>query len=233
MRKALLLLLIPLAVSCGIPSQSPDTKNALLKRHTFYPAGFSGEKGHFPAILLMPQRDNMAAKLSDEGYVVMTIYCETRGPDGLLEDASRLDKAKRRVYESLELLKGQPAVDPRRIGVIGLAVSGYFATYLASKDETGIKAAITYYGIFDVPEHITNLRAPVLAFQGDADNPVFIKQTISMEHLARDNKRSFELVMYSNACRGFEFGVTPTPADDLAVRDSWSKTIAFLNKNLK
>jgi dienelactone hydrolase len=234
MRKALLILLIPLAVSCSDPSQSPSAKNALLKRHTFYPAGYPKGKGPFPAILLMPQRDNMAGKLADEGYVVMTMYCEAKGSDGLLEDADRLDRAKRRVCENLELLKAQPAVDQRRIGVIGLALSGYFATYLASKsNETGIRAAVAYYGIFEIPEHIANLRAPVLAFQGDADNPVLIKQTVAMERLARENKKNFELVMYKNAHRGFEFGVTPTPADALAVRDSWAKAIAFLNKNLK
>ena len=234
MRKAVLLLLIALAISCNAPSQSPGAKNALLKRHTFYPAGYPQEKGRFPAILLMPQRDNMAGKLAGQGYIVMTTYCEDRGSDGLLEDAGRLDRAKRRVRDNLELLKTQPAVDPRRIGVIGLALSGYFATYLASRTgETGIKAAVVYYGIFEIPEHIVNLRAPVLAFQGDADNQDLVKQTLAMERLARDNNRSFELLTYNNAHRGFEFGVTPAPADEFAVRDSWARTIAFLNKNLK
>jgi hypothetical protein len=39
--------------------------------------------------------------------------------------------------------------------------------------------------------------------------------------------------MYKNAHRGFEFGVTPKPADEFAVQDSWAETISFLNKNLK
>jgi len=151
-----------------------------------------------------------------------------------LEDAGRIDRAKRRVCDNLELLKSQPAVDQKRIGVIGFALSGYFATYLASKSsETGIRAAVVYYGIFEIPEHIANLRAPVMAFQGDADSPALIKQALDMERLARDNKRNFELVMYKNAHRGFEFGVTLTPADEFAVQDSWSKAISFLDKNLR
>lgn len=128
MRNALLLVLIPLMISCGLPNKSPTATNAILKRHTFYPTGYPQEKGPFPAVLIMPQRDNLAAKLADQGYVVMTMYCEDRGPDGLLEDASRIDRAKQRVCDNLELLKSQPAVDQKRIGVIGLALSGYFAT---------------------------------------------------------------------------------------------------------
>ncbi len=139
---------------------------------------------------------------------------------------------RERVSHNLTLLQSQPTVDPQRIGIAALAIGGYLVTELASQPgSNGIHAAVVYYGVFDVPEHIRNLRVPVLAFQGDAD--VFVKQARAMEQIARNSIKPFELVIYKNAHRGFEFGVTPGPEDSFAVDDSWKRMIAFMDEHLK
>jgi len=150
-----------------------DATNVQITRRIFYPAA----KGPFPAVLVLPttgsssaHADGVCQRLAKEGYVARAMSYG-RVSSGILSDAKRLDRLKHLASQSLASLRIQPGVDPNRIGVIGFSFGGFFATYLASSpDENGLRAAVIYYGVYQVPEFIKNLKVPILAFQGDADS---------------------------------------------------------------
>jgi dienelactone hydrolase len=96
-------------------------------------------------------------------------------------------------------------VDPNRIGVIGYSLAGFFATYLASKPNAiGLRAGVVYYGIYDVPDQIKDLRVSILVFQGDEDFPEFVRHAANMRLIAHDWKKQFEVVFYPHALHGFD-----------------------------
>jgi dienelactone hydrolase len=216
--------------SCGpsVQNSSSDTSN--LKRHTFHPQFSQYRKN--PAILIFPENDLSARKLAMAGYVATSMKYGEQIDGNILNDKKRLDRIKQRVIDRLEYLKAQPDVDPERIGAVGYSFGGYFATYLATQpEELGLRAAVLYYGLFDTPEDIRNLRAPVLAFLGDADTSARIQWSLAMREIAIKHEKQFELVIYRNADHGFEYG--SAPGDHFADEDSWKRMIAFLDNHVK
>ena len=216
--------------SCGSPRQNSSSNISNTERHTFHPQ-FSQNRSN-PAILIIPENDITARKLAMAGYVATTMKYGDRIDGDILNDKERLDRIKQRVIDRLEYLKTQPDVDPERIGAIGYSFGGYFATYLATQpEEMEIRAAILYYGLFDTPKDISNLKAPVLAFLGDADTRMRIQWSLAMRKIAVNHNKQFELVIYRNADHGFE--LESAPGDHAAAEDYWKRMIAFLDEHLK
>ena len=216
--------------SCGSPGQNLSSIISNTQRHTFHPQFSTNRKN--PAVLIFPENDLTARKLAMAGYVATSMkYGEPTNGD-ILNDKERLDRIKQRVLDRLTYLKTQPDVDPKRIGAVGYSFGGYFATYLATQpEELGLRAAVLYYGLFDTPEDISNLRAPVLAFLGDADTSMRIQWSLAMREMAVKHDKQFELVIYRNADHGFEY--ESAPGDHAAAEDSWKRTIAFLDEHVK
>jgi dienelactone hydrolase len=166
------------------------------------------------------------------GYIATSMKYGDRIHGDILNDKESLDRIKKRVLVNLAYLKAQPDVDPERIGAVGYSFGGYFATYLATQPEgIGIRAAVLYYGLFDTPNDISNLRAPVLAFLGDADTSARIKWSRAMREIALKQHKQFELVIYRNADHGFER--ESVPGDHAAAEDSWKRMMAFLDEHVK
>ena len=153
---------------------------------------------------------------------------------GIFNDAARMNRLKQLASESLASLRSQPGVDPNRIGVIGYSLGGFFVTYLASKsDEPGLKAGVIYYGTFNVPDLIKNLRVPILAFQGDADQMTeFIRNAAAMKQIAIDYKKQFDLVFYPQARHGFDRMPNDRYGKSIAA-NSWARMIAFMDEHVK
>jgi dienelactone hydrolase len=210
----------------GIPQPTP----------IFYPQ----TQGPFPAILLLPQavheisgENAIARNLAAEGYVARAVDYGDRKFLGIFNDAARMNSFKQLVSESLASLRSQPGVDPNRIGVIGYSLGGFFVTYLASKpDDTGLKAGVIYYGTYEVPDLIKNLRVPILVFQGEDDFPEFVRHAAGMRLIAHDWKKQFEVVFYPHARHGFDRLPRSAYGKSIAT-DSWVRMIAFMNEHVK
>ena len=241
MRIALFLLTAVLSGSCGPrwQPQKPEHKEESPPQsiQIFYPE----TKGRFPAILLMPPaahsisaETSIARKFAAEGYVAGIVDYGNVKFSGIFNDAAKMNSMKQLASQSLASLKAQPRVDPDRVGIIGYSFGGFFVTYLASKpDETGLRAGVIYYGTYDVPEAIKNLRIPILAFQGEADQmKEFVHNALAMKQVAMDHQKIFELVLYPRALHGFD-RFPSDPYKQAIARNSWDNTITFLNRCLK
>jgi dienelactone hydrolase len=203
----------------------------------FYPQ----TKGPFPAILLLPTaahdisgENAIARDLAAQGYVARSVSYGDMKFSGIFNDPVRMNRFKQLASESLASLKAQPEVDPNRIGVMGYSMGGWLVTYLASSSEkTGLKAAVIYYGTYNVPEQIKNLRVPILAFQGDEDQlPGFVQNAAAMKQIAMDYKKQFELVFYPRAGHGFDRR-SDSPYQKIIAKNSWARMLAFLDEHVK
>jgi dienelactone hydrolase len=241
MRIYILLIIAVLSSSCGPQTQDLKPKSSKKTAPQPTPVFYPRTKGPFPAILLMPPavhqisgENSIAAKLAAEGYVARVVdYGDTKFA-GLFNDADRMNGLKKLASDGLISLKAQPNVDPNRIGVIGYSLGGFFVTHLASKsDELGLRAGVIYYGTYNIPEAIKNLRIPILAFQGEADQMTeFVHNALAMKQVALDYHKYFDLVLYPRALHGFDRMVS-RPIDQAVAKNSWNRMIAFLNQNLK
>ncbi len=166
------------------------------------------------------------------GYVAASMkYGESLGAD-ILNFPEKLSRIKERVTDGLLKLKMQPDVDPKRIGAVGYSFGGYFVTYLATlPEEHGIRAAVLYYGLFDTPKDVSNLRVPVLAFLGDADTNTRIQWSSAMRETDLMHQRKLELVVYRGADHGFDDD--SSSGDHAAAEDSWIRMISFLDKHVR
>jgi len=230
------------AGSCGPPSQrNSGSEKSKEKIPQPTPIFYPQTQGPFPAILLLPQavheisgENAIARDLAAQGYVARAVDYGDRKFIGIFNDPARLNSFKQLVSESLASLRSQAGVDPNRIGIIGYSLGGFFVTYLASKsDETGLKAGVIYYGTYNVPDQVKNLRVPILAFQGDADQMTeFIRNAAAMKQIAIDYRKQFDLVFYPRARHGFD-RMPNGPYGKSIATNSWARMIAFMDEHVK
>ena len=237
-----LLVVVVCAGSCRPQTQrdlSPNNSKERIPQPTpiFYPQ----TQGPFPAILLLPQavhdisgENAIARNLAAEGYVARAVDYGDIKFIGIFNDAARMSSPKQLVSESLASLRSQPSVDPNRIGLVGYSLGGFFVTYLASKsNDTGLKAGVIYYGTYNAPDLGKNLRVPILAFQGDADQMTsFIHNAAAMKQIAIDYKKKLDIVLYQRARHGFD-RMPKGPYGKMIATDSWTRMIAFMNEHVK
>ncbi len=217
---------------------NPASGGATPVRPIYYPE----ERGPLPAVLVLPMAgsvvsggaDMVAQKLARGGYVSRAVSYGERTSGAVLRDPVRLAKLEQVVQNGMQSLQGQPGVDPRRIGVIGFSLGGFFAARLASTVEGSVpNAAVIYYGMYEIPDEIAKLKIPLLVLQGDADsNRVFVDNALAMQKVALEYHTPLELVLYRGADHGFDIPNSPV-YDPISTADAWKRTISFLDRHVK
>lgn len=223
-----------------------ETQGAKVNAKVYHPA--EEVKKPVPGILVLhtsggysKHEEDVAARLAQEGYITMTMPYMERGIEGtvLFSDPKInqiLARMEQIILDGLKTLRTQPGVDKNRIGVVGYSLGGYFVSkLLPSAEDYGIKAAVIYYGSFEITvESVPKFRAPVLVFQGDADKyPNFLPRARAAEASAKKHGKSIELVVYPGAMHQFDFDYLRDRYDSAAAEDAWNKTVAFLDRYLK
>jgi carboxymethylenebutenolidase len=219
-----------------------------IKMHTWieYPAG----EGKSPVVIVMqhgPGMDDWQRALADqlalEGFIAVAAdlysglgpnggnWDSFEGVDAAMRASGKLtpDEAIRRYKAAYDYGIKLPRANGK-VATVGFCAGGTYSFRFAG-EVPEINAAVVFYGTQPSADIMAKIKAPVLGFYGEDDARVTatVEPTVSA---MKQQGKSYEPHIYPHATHGFlEFqDLAGNPA---ATADSWSRTIAFLNQNLK
>ena len=228
----------------------PDTDGLMLPATLYSPRGCSAEHKPAIVLLhgwldkgaTDTELEGFANLVAEEGYVVLVPLM--RGWGGGQNDCGLSQPAD--TVRMIEWLASQPGVDPDRIGVVGFSFGGQVALLTGALSHH-VKAIISYSGPTDLvkpkeyngrywdvwamscepdlkkrsPVSVASqIKAPVLLIQGDADTTVPPEQAEEMENALWTSGDSVQLYLESGV--GHRDSGIP----------SWTATQRFLEANL-
>jgi carboxymethylenebutenolidase len=188
---------------------------------------------------LEPHIKDLAHKLAAEGFIVLVpdLYNGkiATEPDEagkmIMMIRGNVERALAYVQGAIDTLKEMPAVEPKKVGVIGFCVGG-FVTYKIAERSADVAAAVPFYGAGYDPssEDVARVQAPILAFYGDQDESIPLEQVEKIRRLCQEAGKDYESRVYH---AGHAF-VNPAHGmgDEKAARDAWPKAVAFLKEHL-
>jgi carboxymethylenebutenolidase len=135
------------------------------------------------------------------------------------------------LQQAASFLRQQAYVAPGGFGMVGFCVGGKLALFFASRSRD-IDAVVAYHpGIFP-PARIDRMTQPVLIHHGTADTGVPYENSVRLADHLRARGNPVDLQLYPGANHGFLAYTRVYYRPDDAVK-SWTRTIAFLDRNVK
>jgi carboxymethylenebutenolidase len=215
--------------------------------HVARPAG----NGPWPSVLVIQEAFGLNEHIKDvtrrvagEGYVALAPDLFYRGGKGRTAGYDQLPKALELmgslkdddtvadVASAVAHLEKNPAVRRGRIGIMGFCMGGRVSYLAACALPDKITAAVPFYGGGIPIDRTATLRAPVLAFFGDADPFIPLDQVEKLRTEAARLGKSIEVVVYPGAPHGFFCNERDSYRPD-AARDAWERTKSFFKKHLQ
>jgi len=201
-----------------------------------------------PSVLLLHEwwgltdhiKDVARRLAQEEGYTTLApdLYsrlgskmAQTPQEAAALMNAASSQAVLRDLNAATRYLKGQPFVDPLRMGVIGFGMGGTFALTQATHN-SDMKAAVAFYGKVPPIETFRFLLCPVLYHYAAKDTWV-TKQEV--ERLAQGFERygkPGEVHVYPEAGHSFFNDARPEVYRAEDARLSWERTLRFLASQL-
>jgi carboxymethylenebutenolidase len=210
-------------------------------------------KGPFPALVVIQHQggvdqfvEDMTQRVADAGFVgVAPVLYHRDGPD--CQDDGPTRRARLRdatvikdVNATVDFLKGHPAIDGARLGIVGFCMGGRVA-YLMPAVNPNFKAAVSYYGGGTmIPwgegpspfDRTGEIHCPLMGLFGEEDtNPSPADMRKLDAELTRLGK-VHEFYSYPGANHAFMNKHGNRYHAD-ADRDSWPKAMAFFEKHLR
>jgi dienelactone hydrolase len=225
-------------------SGGPDAKPGVLVLHT---AGGLSEADRIHA-----------RKLAEAGFTALVVSYRI-GWTASMNEA---------LAEAVDWLRRQPESRDMPVGVIGFSLGASKALLVAGLRPKAVKAAVSYYGTYNVEiskfrevarqsraktgaatpspvDAASRIEGAILLLQGGADDETPPDQTAQMKAALDRAKVKYEVVVYPGAVHMFEreprfhppghrtgFG-TATGYNPAAAKDSWEKTLDWLNRYLR
>lgn len=210
-----------------------------MKAYLARPANASGK---LPAVVVIhenrglnPYIEDVARRLALDGFVAVAPDALTPlgGYPGNEEKAAQLfgqlDAGKRTedLLAAYDYLKSRP--DTGKIGVVGFCFGGAMANQFAVRfAELG--AAVPFYGGAPTVEAAARIKAPLMLHYAANDERINSGWP-AYEAALKANGVKYEMFMYPGTQHGFHNDSTPR-YDEAAAKLAWSRTVAFLKKNL-
>jgi carboxymethylenebutenolidase len=207
--------------------------------------------GPWPAVLVIQEAfglnehiKDVARRVAGEGYVALAPDLFHRGGKGRTAGYDDLPKALGLMGEltddqivadvgsAIAWLEKQPSVRADRIGITGFCMGGRVSYLSAAALPDKIKAAAPFYGGGIPIDRTATLRAPVLAFFGDADPFIPLDQVEKLRTEAKRLGKNVEVVIYPGAPHGFFCNERDSYRAD-AARDAWERTKTFFKRHLQ
>ena len=194
-----------------------------------------------------PERQ-IARDIAQLGYVAMAIDVYGKGVRGHpLQGNEKLmqpfmaDRAllRRRLVAAVEAAKKHPLVDPDSVGIVGYCFGGLCALDLARSGTAGVRAAVSFHGIFYPPDlgEQARITAKVLVLHGYADPMAPPEHVLALAKELTDAQADWQLHAYGHAMHAFTHPGANLPAAGMmynpaAARRSWSAMKGFLEEVL-
>jgi carboxymethylenebutenolidase len=186
---------------------------------------------------LNPYIEDVARRLAVDGFLAFAPDALTPlgGYPGDEEKAaqlfSQLDAAKRTedLVAAANYLKSHPDCTGK-IGAVGFCFGGTTVNIIATR-MPDLAAAVPFYGGQPSAENTAKIKAPLLIHYAGNDERINAGWP-AYEAALKANGVKYEMFMYPGTQHGFHNDSTPR-YDEAAAKLAWSRTVAFLNANLK
>ena len=134
----------------------------------------------------------------------------------------------------LDAMKQNPAIDGRRIGMLGFSMGAFLSLSTGALEPDKIAAIVEYYGgLSPLQSQQAADMPPVLILHGSDDKLVNVSQAHTLDDLLTSFHRPHEMHIYPGANHGFNYPGAGPWADPSAAADSWQRTVAFFDAHLK
>jgi dienelactone hydrolase len=185
---------------------------------------------------LSDQFETICTALADRGYYAEFIeyYDTTENSDPATAAADDFHAWFAGIHSGIDALGKNPAVDPKRIAVMGFSQGAYLAIGCGAMFPNQVAAVVEYYGGL-----LPNLRdkasamPPTLIIHGDGDSMIPVSEANDLDALLTKDGRAHQVHIYHQAEHGFNFRRPGVWYDKDDADDAWKRTLEFLDRNLK
>lgn len=183
---------------------------------------------------------DVARRFAAEGFTALAPDILSRkGGTGSMESPDKAreaigtipaEQALADLEAGLAFLDGHARVRRGQLASVGFCWGGARSFLLAAESKR-LKAAVVFYGSAPPPEKLAEVRVPVLGLYGETDERITSQVPTVAEAMKKAGK-SFDYKIYPGAAHAF-FNDTGERYNAEAAKDAWTRTLAFLRKNLK
>jgi carboxymethylenebutenolidase len=188
---------------------------------------------------LVPHIENVADRFAAEGFVALAPdlfhgrSAKSADEAGKLMMSLEIDEASRDLSAAIEHLGAQAGVTGGRIGTIGFCMGGALSLFAACASRR-VRACVVFYGGHpNVKPDLASLEAPVLGIFAGRDTFVTPQVVADLDRRLTELGKPHTFHSYPNAAHAFFNDDRPEVYDQAAAADAWSKTIAFLRRELR
>jgi len=216
-------------------------------------------KGKHAGVLVVPEwwglndyARKRAGMLAELGYTALAVDMYGEGkvvatPDeaGKLSSQTMkdFDVAKTRFMAAVDFLKGQPTVDPNRIGAIGYCFGGGVVLNMA-RQGVDLKGVVSFHGSLTAvkPAQPGSIRTKIMVLHGGADKFITPEQIEAFNQEMKAAGADIQFISYPGALHSFtnpeatesgkkfNMAVAYHPQAD---KESWTEMKGFLSAVLK
>ncbi len=186
---------------------------------------------------LHPHYEDVARRLAVEGFLALApdLLSPLGGTPADAERATRMigtlnaEDTVARLAAAVPFL-AQHAQSTGKVGVVGFCWGGGMVNRLAAAG-TSLGAAVAYYGMQIPAAQVPKISAPLLLHYAALD-PRIDAGIADYEAALKTNNKTYEQYLYAGTNHGFNNDTNAGAYNEVAARLAWTRTIAFLNKNL-
>jgi carboxymethylenebutenolidase len=187
---------------------------------------------------LVPHIEDVADRFAAAGFVALAPDLfhgiTTKSPDraGKLMMSLRIDEASRDLSGAIDDVAARPEVTSRKVGTIGFCMGGALSLYAASQNPEVGACVVFYGGHPNVKPDLEALQAPVLGLYAGKDTFVSPAVVSALDQQLTALGKRHEFHTYPNADHAFFNDARPEVYDAAAAEDAWTRTLAFLRREL-
>jgi carboxymethylenebutenolidase len=178
----------------------------------------------------------MCLKLANHGYYGQFIeyYDATENSDSTIDASENFEAWFGAIGAALDALDKNPAVDPKRIALMGFSQGAYLAMGAGAMFPKQVAAVAEYYG--GLIPHLRDrakLMPPTLIIHGGRDSIIPLSEATDLDKLLTAAGRSHEIHIYPQADHGFNFHSDGLRYDKDAADDAWDRSLKFLDRTFQ